>query len=68
MICARKGEIVNVSPFADNTERTAQIAYLSAKATVIQFSRRLAVEMAPHRITADCLAPARPEKSTTSAW
>jgi NAD(P)-dependent dehydrogenase (short-subunit alcohol dehydrogenase family) len=37
--------------------RTAQIAYCSAKAAVIHFTRCLAVEVAPHGITVNCLCP-----------
>jgi 2,3-dihydro-2,3-dihydroxybenzoate dehydrogenase len=57
MIPRQTGRIVNVSSIAGVIVRTAQIAYSSAKAAVNHFSRCLAVEMAPHGITVNCLCP-----------
>src|SRR5688572_24876492 len=57
MIPRQAGRIVNVSSIAGVIARTAQIAYCSAKAAVNHFSRCLAVEMAPHGITVNCLCP-----------
>jgi NAD(P)-dependent dehydrogenase (short-subunit alcohol dehydrogenase family) len=57
MIPRKQGRIVNFSSIAGHIVRTAQIAYCSAKAAVIHFSRCLAVEMAPHGITVNCLCP-----------
>jgi NAD(P)-dependent dehydrogenase (short-subunit alcohol dehydrogenase family) len=57
MIPRKEGRIVNFSSIAGHIVRTAQIAYCSAKAAVIHFSRCLAVEMAPHGITVNCLCP-----------
>ena len=57
MIPRGQGRIVNVASIAGLIVRTAQIAYCSAKAAVIHFSRCLAVEMAPHGITVNCLCP-----------
>jgi 3-oxoacyl-[acyl-carrier protein] reductase len=57
MIPRKQGRIVNVSSIAGMIVRTAQIAYCSAKAAVIHFSRCLAVEMAPYGITVNCLCP-----------
>jgi NAD(P)-dependent dehydrogenase (short-subunit alcohol dehydrogenase family) len=57
MIPRRAGRIVNVSSIAGQIVRVAQIGYCSAKAAVIHFSRCLAVEMAPHGITVNCLCP-----------
>lgn len=57
MIPRKEGRIVNFSSIAGLIVRTAQIAYCSAKAAVIHFSRCLAVEMAPHGITVNCLCP-----------
>ncbi len=51
------GRIVNISSIAGQIVRVAQIAYCSAKAATIHFSRCLAVEMAPHGITVNCLCP-----------
>lgn len=57
MIPRRGGRIVVVSSIAGWIVRTGQIAYCSAKAAAIHFSRCLAVEMAPHGITVNCVCP-----------
>ena len=57
MIPRQQGRIVNFSSIAGMIVRTAQIAYCSAKAAVIHFTRCLAVEIAPHGITINCLCP-----------
>lgn len=57
MIPRRQGRIVNFASIAGIIVRTEQIAYCSAKAAVVHFSRCLAVEVAPHNITVNCLCP-----------
>lgn len=57
MIPRRSGRIVNISSIAGVIVRTNQIAYCAAKAAVNHFTRCLAVEMAPHGITVNCLCP-----------
>jgi len=57
MIPRRKGRIVNFGSIAGQIVRTGQIAYCAAKAAVIHFTRCLAVEVAPHGITVNCLCP-----------
>ena len=57
MIPRQTGRIVNFASIAGHIVRTNQIAYCSAKAAVIHLSRCLAVEMAPHGITVNCLCP-----------
>lgn len=57
MIPRGQGRIVNFASIAGMIVRTGQIAYCSAKAAVIHFSRCLAVEAAPHGITVNCLCP-----------
>lgn len=57
MIPRRMGRIVNISSIAGQIVRVEQIAYCSAKAAVIHFTRCLAVEMAPYNITVNCLCP-----------
>jgi NAD(P)-dependent dehydrogenase (short-subunit alcohol dehydrogenase family) len=57
MIPRRAGRIVNIASIAGMIVRTGQIAYCSAKAAVIHFSRCLAVEMAHYGITVNCLCP-----------
>jgi NAD(P)-dependent dehydrogenase (short-subunit alcohol dehydrogenase family) len=57
MIPRRGGRIVNISSIAGFIVRTGQIAYCSAKAAVIHFSRCLAIEVAPYGITVNCICP-----------
>jgi NAD(P)-dependent dehydrogenase (short-subunit alcohol dehydrogenase family) len=57
MIPRKQGRIVNFSSIAGMIVRTAQISYCAAKAAVIHFSRCLAVEVAPHGITVNCICP-----------
>jgi len=57
MIPRNAGRIVNISSVAGVIVRTGQIGYCSAKAAVNHFSRCLAVEMAPHGITVNCICP-----------
>jgi NAD(P)-dependent dehydrogenase (short-subunit alcohol dehydrogenase family) len=51
------GRIVIISSIAGSIPRTGQIAYCAAKAAAIHFSRCLAVEVAKHGITVNCLCP-----------
>jgi NAD(P)-dependent dehydrogenase (short-subunit alcohol dehydrogenase family) len=57
MMPRRQGRIVNLGSIAGLIVRTGQIAYCAAKAAVIHFTRCLAVEMAPHGITVNCVCP-----------
>jgi NAD(P)-dependent dehydrogenase (short-subunit alcohol dehydrogenase family) len=57
MIPRKAGRIVNISSIAGRIVRTNQIGYSSAKAAAIHFSRCLAVEVAPHGITVNCICP-----------
>ncbi len=57
MLPRKQGRIVNVASIAGTIVRTGQIAYCSAKAATVHFSRCLAVEMAPHGIAVNCLCP-----------
>jgi NAD(P)-dependent dehydrogenase (short-subunit alcohol dehydrogenase family) len=57
MIPRGGGRIVVVSSIAGVIVRTGQIAYSSAKAAAVHFARCLAVEVAPHGITVNCLCP-----------
>ncbi len=57
MIPRRAGRIVNISSIAGLIVRSNQIGYCSAKAAVVHFSRCLAIEMAPYRITVNCICP-----------
>lgn len=55
------GRIVNVSSIAGVVVRTNQIGYCAAKAAVNHFTRCLAIEMAPHGITVNCICPGMTE-------
>lgn len=57
MIPRGEGRIVNIGSIAGIIAREKQIAYSSAKAAVNHFTRCLAVEMAPHGITVNCVCP-----------
>jgi len=57
MIPRGRGSVIVVSSIAGQIVRTNQIAYCAAKAAAIHFSRCLAVEMAPHGITVNCVCP-----------
>jgi 3-oxoacyl-[acyl-carrier protein] reductase len=57
MIPQGGGRIIVVSSIAAHIVRTGQIAYCSAKAAALHFSRCLAVEVAPLGITVNCLCP-----------
>jgi NAD(P)-dependent dehydrogenase (short-subunit alcohol dehydrogenase family) len=57
MVPRGQGRIVNIGSIAGQIVRTGQIAYCAAKAAVIHFTRCLAVEVAPHGITVNCLCP-----------
>ncbi len=53
-----RGSIVNISSGAGRSHsRTGVQAYSAAKAAVIGFTRQLAVEMGPHGITVNSVAP-----------
>jgi len=57
MIPRQGGRIVNIASIAGLIVRTDEIAYCSAKAAVVHFTRCLAVEMAPYGITVNCICP-----------
>jgi NAD(P)-dependent dehydrogenase (short-subunit alcohol dehydrogenase family) len=57
MIARGAGRIIVISSIAGHIVRTGQIAYCAAKAAAIHFARCLAVELAPHGITVNCLCP-----------
>jgi len=48
---------VNIASIAGVIVRTDEVAYCSAKAAVVHFTRVLAVEVAPHGITVNCICP-----------
>jgi NAD(P)-dependent dehydrogenase (short-subunit alcohol dehydrogenase family) len=58
MIAAgRGGKIVNVSSTSGHFGRPRAIAYTAAKAGVINLTRSLAIQLAPHNIRVNCVVP-----------
>lgn len=51
------GKIVNVSSTSGHYGRPRAIAYTAAKAGVINLTRSLAIQLAPHNIRANCVVP-----------
>ena len=54
---ARGGAIVNVSSVWGVTGGSCESAYSASKGAVIAFTKALAKELAPSRITVNCVAP-----------
>jgi NAD(P)-dependent dehydrogenase (short-subunit alcohol dehydrogenase family) len=57
MVKQNTGKIVNISSIAALRFRTNMSAYASAKAGIINFTRALALEWAPHNINVNCIIP-----------
>jgi NAD(P)-dependent dehydrogenase (short-subunit alcohol dehydrogenase family) len=58
MIAAgRGGRIVNVSSTSGHFGRSRAIAYTAAKAGVVNLTRSLAIQLAPHNIRVNCVVP-----------
>jgi NAD(P)-dependent dehydrogenase (short-subunit alcohol dehydrogenase family) len=51
------GAIVNTASIAATTGGAGPIVYRAAKAAVVQFSKSAAIDLAPHRIRVNCIAP-----------
>jgi 3-oxoacyl-[acyl-carrier protein] reductase len=58
MIDRKKGRIINVSSIAGKEGNSNMIAYCSAKAGIIGFTKALAEEVAKHGIRVNCVCPA----------
>jgi 3-oxoacyl-[acyl-carrier protein] reductase len=62
MIVANWGRIVNITSLAGRTAtRVPGSHYAASKAALAGFARTLALELAPHHITVNCVAPGRVE-------
>jgi 3-oxoacyl-[acyl-carrier protein] reductase len=57
MMSGKYGKIVNVSSYAGIQGMPLQTNYSAAKAGVIGFTKAIAKELGPHRITANVIAP-----------
>ena len=57
MIARRAGKIINISSVAGEKGGRGQTNYAASKGAINAFTRALAVELAPRRITVNCVAP-----------
>lgn len=57
MIARRAGKIVNLGSVAGEKGGRGQTNYAASKGAINAFTRALAVELAPRRITVNCVAP-----------
>src|SRR2546421_8618197 len=57
MIVQRAGKIINLSSVAGEKGGRGQTNYAASKGAINAFTRALAVELAPRRITVNCVAP-----------
>ena len=57
MIVQRSGKIINISSVAGEKGGRGQTNYAASKGAVNAFTRSLAVELAPRKVTVNCVAP-----------
>ena len=53
----KSGKIVNIASIAGKSNYAGHMAYSAAKASVISFTRTLAMELAEHNINVNCICP-----------
>ena len=54
---SRPGRVVNIGSVAGEMAREGMAHYSASKAAVRMFTRAVALELAPHKITVNCVAP-----------
>jgi 3-oxoacyl-[acyl-carrier protein] reductase len=57
MIVQRSGKIINISSVAGEKGGRGQTNYAASKGAINAFTRSLAVELAPRKVTVNCVAP-----------
>jgi len=57
MVAAKKGKVVNIASVAGLVPLRLQTAFVSAKAGVVNLTRSMALELAPHNVNVNCIAP-----------
>lgn len=57
MIAKKEGSVINISSVWGQTGGSCEVAYSAAKAGLIGFTKALAKELAPSKITVNCVAP-----------
>ena len=67
MIVQRAGKIINVSSVAGEKGGRGQTNYAASKGAVNAFTRSLAVELAPRKVTVNCVAPGVIETEMSAA-
>ncbi|MGD9942727.1 MAG: SDR family NAD(P)-dependent oxidoreductase [Burkholderiaceae bacterium] len=65
-IIARKGTILNLGSTMSFVGQPRMIAYTSSKAAIVNFTQTLSIELAPHGVRVNCLAPGLFQTSLTA--
>ena len=67
MMKARSGKIINMSSVIGLTGNAGQVNYAASKAAIIGFTKALAKELAPRKITVNGIAPGFVETAMTTS-